>query len=185
MGKHTPAISTPEPDSHTKVIAGLILVVILLVSAGYVGSHYRNYQSATSLRIEIAGIRRAYLVSSLIGNAEFNLQVRVWSTGSSDVTLSQIKFQLSVDSIAFGAYSPLLGTTLVNGHYDQFAASFFTHDFSVIRYISQHNSYKFSLSMTAWATSGTYSSWSTASYSNTYSWQPCYGSVTPGVYCLQ
>lgn len=180
VGSQAPTISTPESKNYTKVIAGLILVGILLVAVVYVASYLGNYHSATALQIEIAGIGRGYLISSLIGFAEFTMKVNVWSTGSSDVALSQIRFQLSVDSIAFPVSPYLIGTTLVSGQYSQIPIGFITHDPSVIQYISQHNSYEFSLSMTAWATSGTYSAWSTASYSNTYSWQPCYGS-----YCVQ
>lgn len=176
----TPTSSISAPKNYTKVIAGLILVGILLVAVVYVGSYVGNYKSATGLQIEIAGVARGYLISSLLGFAEFTMEVNVWSTGSSDVTLSQITFQLSVDSIAFPASSYLIDTTLVSGHYSQIPIEFITHDPSVIQYISQHNHYEFSLSMTAWAASGTYTGWSTASYSNAYSFQPCYSS-----YCLQ
>ena len=85
-----PASSMSVPKNYQNVIAGLILVAILLVALAYVGGYFGEYQSATSVHIEIASIARSYLISSLLGFAQFTMEVNVWSTGSSNVALQQI-----------------------------------------------------------------------------------------------
>jgi hypothetical protein len=147
------------------VIVGLALLGILLAGAVYgVG-----YQSARGLQLEIVSIDRSYNTSWLLGYAEFIVQVRLWSAGSLDVTLGQIGFQLSVDLITFPVIQ-VRDTMLPNGEYFEYILTFETYSAPAIQYISQHNSYEISVSMAAWASSGIYSGWSSASYSRAYSW---------------
>jgi len=181
----SPTVSAPERTDYTKVFAALVFVGLLLLAAkswGFLG----GYQPTTNLQVEIASVSRSYLITPCcsvgnteipIGFAQFTMEVDVSNTGSSNVALQDITFQLTIDSIVFPVSPYQIDTTLASGYYSQIPINFITHDASIIAYVSQHGSYELTLSMTAWETSETYSGWSTTSYSNTYSFPPCNGIV--------
>jgi hypothetical protein len=167
-----PAPQVPQPEttsatrkSHVGSVIAVVLVLVLVVGAFYGIS----YQSARGLTIGNVTGRMSYR-TGLLGYAEFDVTVSVSSTGVLDITISQVNFGLTIDSLIPFPTIPAMGTTFSRGQTLQYTLRFTSSNPSDLQYISQGGTHQVTVSITAWSSSGIYSGWVTSSTASTWNW---------------
>jgi hypothetical protein len=146
-------------------VIGVVLVIILVAGALY----GLSYQSARGLTIGNVKGRMSYR-TGLFGYAEFDIRVTISYAGIFDITISQVSFGLTIDSIIPFSSIQATGSTFSRGQSLEYTLRFTSSHPSDLQYISQGGTHQVTVSVTAWSSSGIYSGWVTASASSNWNW---------------
>jgi hypothetical protein len=131
-----------------RTIAVLLLLVIVIGAAVWVGS----YNSARSLAIQTESVTESYR-TGLLSYVDVDIKVKVMSTSSLDLTLSQVSFGLTIDNIPFQSVQAM-GATLSPTQYEEYTMRFTSYDSNDAQYVSQTPTQNIAVSVTAWVASG-------------------------------
>jgi hypothetical protein len=151
--------------SHVGAVVAIVLVLIIVLGAFYGLSH----QSVRGLGIQQINGMMSYR-TGLLGSAEFDVRVRISSTGTFDITISQVTFGLTIDNLVPLSAVQATGSTFSPGQTLMYVLRFTTTNPSDLQYISRGGSHQITVSITAWSSSGIYAGWVTASASNNWNW---------------
>jgi len=167
------ALPSPIPKSEsTSPVAGkrAVIIAVLLTLVLVVGALYAvSYQSARGLTIGNVNGRMSYR-TGLFGYAEFDISLKISSTGILDTTISQVSFGLTIDSLIPFSAIQAIGSTFSPGQSLQYTLRFSSSNPSDLQYISEGGTHQVTVSVTIWSSSGIYSGWVTASASSSWNW---------------
>jgi len=157
-------------SSNKRNLSGGIFLALAL-AALVVGAYFYGVSkmSASSLIIQTQAISEKYRTGTF-AHAEVDVTVIVMSSGPYDLNLSRITFGLMLDNATFPSVQ---ASSSVCTAYQSllYVLSFSSNDPLAVTYFSQAKSQAVTVSMTAWASSGMYSGWVTASDSRIWTFQ--------------